>query len=236
MNTLKLDQKVRIGNFTYKVRGLRGCGWFMCNIEGPNSAVFEELCIANKDRYVSDIVGYSVGSGNFPYLNTLEDLTKVVADLQSQYGERVTMLRKDLLLAHNAFDCITIKEGIKEILNKNPLKSDEDSIVIPAEYIKRFNKEASSDQKEKAAEYGYVSLEDEETYCIGDKFKLDDGKEYLLANVGEYKVTAIGLKSGNRYRDPIKVDNPFSITKKELMQISGEDVSRTYKTNYYKRR
>jgi len=230
---IKLDQKVRIGNFTYKVRGLRGCGWFMCNIEGPNSAIFEELGIANKDRYVSDIVGYSVGSGNFPYLNTLEDLTKVVADLQSQYGERVTMLRKDLLLAHNAFDCITIKEGIKNILNKNPLKSDEDSIVIPAEYIKRFNKEASSDQKEEAAKYGYVSLEDEETYCMGDRFKLDDGEEYLLAQVAPNMVSLISLNSGYRYRDTIKVYDPHSISKEELMQMASEGVSCTYKTDYY---
>jgi len=236
MNTLKSGQKVKIGDFTYEVRELRGFGWFMRNIGGEDSNVFKEMGIADKYKYTSNIVEYFVNLGDFPHVKTLEDLTKVVEDLQSQYDKRVTILRKNLLLAYGVFDCDAIKTGIKEILNKNPLKRDEDSIAIPTEYIKRFNKEASSDQKEKAAKYGYVSLEDEETYCMGDRFKLDDGEEYLLAQVAPNMVSLISLNSGNRYRDPIKVDNPLSITKEELMQMSGEDVSRTYKTNYYKRR
>ena len=54
------------------------------------------------------------------------------------------------------------------------------------------------------------------TYKIGDKFKYPSGKTFLLAQVEANRVCLIDIEIGNRYKDPIEVENVYKITKEEM--------------------
>jgi hypothetical protein len=62
---------------------------------------------------------------------------------------------------------------------------------------------------------------EEKTYKIGDKF-LGFFGTYLLTQVSPYKVCLIDIERGNRYKDPIKVENVYKITKEEMKRIAGD--------------
>lgn len=62
------------------------------------------------------------------------------------------------------------------------------------------------------------------TFKVGDIFEClgeDYFKEsyYILSQTGMDKVQLIGLKDGNRWDGPFKVENPMKITTKELEKI-----------------
>lgn len=58
------------------------------------------------------------------------------------------------------------------------------------------------------------------TYKIGDRFRESDNayrsEEYILAQTGVSLVSLIGLKTGNRWNDPIKVNDPSAIMVSEV--------------------
>jgi hypothetical protein len=59
------------------------------------------------------------------------------------------------------------------------------------------------------------------TYEIGDRFKEHLSlREYLLAQVEANKVCLIG-KDGNRWKDPVEVNDVMAITVKEFRKIKG---------------
>lgn len=63
-----------------------------------------------------------------------------------------------------------------------------------------------------------------ETYCIGDRFAREYQNtisEYILSQVQEGIVALIGLESGNRWDDPVKVQTVMKITHEEFYEISG---------------
>lgn len=64
----------------------------------------------------------------------------------------------------------------------------------------------------------------EETYSVGQRFKTTYDEEYILAQVDLRKVTMISLSNGNRYEDPIDVDDPQRITREDLNKISRDFV------------
>jgi len=55
---------------------------------------------------------------------------------------------------------------------------------------------------------------------VGMKLKLCN-EEHILAQPECNKVCLISLKSGNRWREPIKVKDPYSITDTEMRDIVG---------------
>lgn len=54
---------------------------------------------------------------------------------------------------------------------------------------------------------------------IGMIFEVSGDDLYLLAQVNAGQVTFIGLNDGNRYIDPIKVNNAYRITKSEWEKL-----------------
>ncbi len=59
----------------------------------------------------------------------------------------------------------------------------------------------------------------EETYKLGDRFKCDDGGEYILALTGQEEINFISLENGNAWDDPIKVKNDLNITPQEFKEL-----------------
>jgi len=63
-------------------------------------------------------------------------------------------------------------------------------------------------------------MEKERESGIGDRFKIvGEAEEWLLAQVGYGKVCLIGLESGNRRYEPVKVNNAELITEGEMDKI-----------------
>ena len=60
------------------------------------------------------------------------------------------------------------------------------------------------------------------TYKIGDKFKYSSGKTFFLAQVEANRVCLIDIERGNRYKDPIEVENVYKITKEEMKKTIGK--------------
>lgn len=59
-----------------------------------------------------------------------------------------------------------------------------------------------------------------QTFKIGDKFYREKQNDpYILASVGANEVALIGTEHGNRFNNPIKVNNTKSITVKEAREI-----------------
>ena len=63
------------------------------------------------------------------------------------------------------------------------------------------------------------------SFKIGDIFSIDSEIEiqdfYMLSQIGPNKVALINLREGNRYEDPIEVEDATHITLEELKQITG---------------
>ena len=63
-------------------------------------------------------------------------------------------------------------------------------------------------------------MEKERESGIGDRFKIvGEAGEWLLAQVGYGKVCLIGLESGNRWEEPVEVNNVELITEGEMDKI-----------------
>ena len=63
------------------------------------------------------------------------------------------------------------------------------------------------------------------SFKIGDIFSIDSEIDiedfYMLSQTGPSKVALINLREGNRYEDPIEVEDVTHITSEELKQITG---------------
>lgn len=57
---------------------------------------------------------------------------------------------------------------------------------------------------------------------IGQRYRDPYGEEYLLAQVGIREVALIGLKSGNRKRDTVRVRDTHNISPAEFGLMSSE--------------
>ena len=74
----------------------------------------------------------------------------------------------------------------------------------------------------KAISYVILPYEEKEvTYQIGDRFDRDVSGPHLLAQVATKEVVLISLQYGNRFTDPVEVENLFYITQQEFDRISG---------------
>ncbi len=58
-------------------------------------------------------------------------------------------------------------------------------------------------------------------FKIGDRFVIDR-VEFILAQVSYGRVTLINLYGGNRWKDPVNINNPHYITMKEFVKIVGK--------------
>ena len=70
----------------------------------------------------------------------------------------------------------------------------------------------------------YTATKDaEKTYKIGDWFEVD-GQLSILTMVGEYKVCLIGIKSGNRWSDPVYCKDLFKISFRTVCSLTENSV------------
>jgi hypothetical protein len=81
---VNFDIKGTVLNYYVKTTGNRG--WFLNRRGGlANSAVFGLLEISEKYHFVSQVLGYPIArEGDFPYVNSLSELGKVIEALQSR--------------------------------------------------------------------------------------------------------------------------------------------------------
>lgn len=77
MEILKEGQKLIIHGLEYEVMSTH----FLSEKYGNNDAIFKLLKIKDKHAFVKSIVGYKSKHGMFPYLGSMEDLTKVTEAL-----------------------------------------------------------------------------------------------------------------------------------------------------------
>ncbi len=61
----------------------------------------------------------------------------------------------------------------------------------------------------------------EVTYSIADRFKCEDGEEFILAAGSDDKAALYSLSKGTRWRSAKEVDDKMKITQKELSGILG---------------
>lgn len=74
------------------------------------------------------------------------------------------------------------------------------------------------------------------TYSYGDNFVVTEsrfpntiGDKLKLCQVESSRVALISMNSGNRYSDPIIVENPTAITEEELNLVLGKNLSKIIK-------
>jgi len=71
----------------------------------------------------------------------------------------------------------------------------------------------------------YVEKLDRTTYKVGDRFQYAGEIEdcFILAQVSRDEVCLIGLESGNRWFEPVKVNSSKKITQEEFNGITNYD-------------
>lgn len=84
-----VDDCLVIAGDEYKISG-GFMGYFLVNCDNPlkNNLVFTKLGIYEPKRFISEIVGYDVILGLFPFVQSLDDLNKVIAKL-----DKINMIR-----------------------------------------------------------------------------------------------------------------------------------------------
>jgi len=95
MKELKVNQKIEIGRHIYQIDETSGGKYFLFNCSMKlNGAIFDDLNIKDGYKFASDILGYPLhrpeSGRSFPFVRTLEDLTKVVEKLQRLSNQDVT--------------------------------------------------------------------------------------------------------------------------------------------------
>lgn len=124
-----------------------------------------------------------------------------------------------------------VPEGAKEILKEGRsirVGKEDITLVKPSKW---WDTPEGIEWLSKQEEVHEAFLKDQEasvTYSIGDRFRIFNGSqdegEYILAQVFPYEVCLIGLETGNRWADPIKVEEIKAITKKEMNEIADTKV------------
>lgn len=67
----------------------------------------------------------------------------------------------------------------------------------------------------------YIENLYKQTYSIGDRFSFY-GDKYILSCVDVNEVNLINLQDGERWNDPVKVNEIRSITSTEFKQLTGD--------------
>lgn len=61
-------------------------------------------------------------------------------------------------------------------------------------------------------------------YSVGQRFTIDEGGEkYILAQIAPNVCCLVNLESGNRYSEPVKVEDSQNISEVEMFRIAGDD-------------
>lgn len=76
---------------------------------------------------------------------------------------------------------------------------------------------------ELAIKQGLLKKKEEQTYKLGQLFKMKNFGVYMLAQVEDYKFALIGMSSGNRLTEPVEIKNAsiFRFSKSQILEISG---------------
>ena len=69
-------------------------------------------------------------------------------------------------------------------------------------------------------EYGYLKEKEDAFYSIGDRFVCDKGNEHILSQINWNSIALISLENGNRWEDPVEVQNILKITRSEFAKIT----------------
>lgn len=103
--------------------------------------------------------------------------------------------------------------------------------VVSDKQYKEMVKAANDDQLELIEEVLGLEIEEEVTYAIGQRFKVNGrSEEHILAQVAPRTCALIDLLSGNRYSEPFEVGHIRKITHDELLVMSsGYSVERVQK-------
>ena len=94
--------------------------------------------------------------------------------------------------------------------------------AITPENLQKAYDEGCSDVKKVLENLHPDYFEKEETYKQGDRL-MYDGDEYIVASCESDKVVAISLRNGNRYCNPVTVDDDEAITIEEMNKILSGD-------------
>ena len=109
-----------------------------------------------------------------------------------------------------------------------PPSNKKHNVIIEAGdyYILESKPSNWSDAYQVAVLKSAVKVIEEYTYYIGQRFNIGYD-EYIIAQVGSSLVALILLQTGNRLREPIKVANPYVITKDELSLMGAFNLTLT---------
>lgn len=104
-----------------------------------------------------------------------------------------------------------------EIQKKHTVMSDTGNYYILVTQPSNWSKDCFVAVRKSAVDI----VKDEPTYCVGQRFKIGlCNNEYILAHVGENKVTFIAIEGGNLYTNPIRVNNLNKITAVALNMLT----------------
>ncbi|MCK9530428.1 MAG: hypothetical protein M0R77_07695 [Gammaproteobacteria bacterium] len=68
----------------------------------------------------------------------------------------------------------------------------------------------------------FLESQQENWYCRGQRFYIcEEGtQEYILASITRYGMSLICLVDGNRWSEPVEVENSLRVTKDEMSRIT----------------
>lgn len=92
-------------------------------------------------------------------------------------------------------------------------------------YDSEEDKDMSLDEVIAVMNEDSVEESKEYKYRVGDRFLRSGSIEYMLTQVENDKVTLVGLETGNRWTNPIKVklSDDRRITEEDLKRLSGNN-------------
>jgi len=101
---------------------------------------------------------------------------------------------------------------VKEVAT-NIIKSEYDS------FLRNWAKE-HDEVRNWLESHGFLEIEKEKTYHVGQKFIMDRQK-YILAQCHGGQVALISLLDGNRWQDPISVTDVNYISEEEFLEMKA---------------
>ena len=96
METLYDMQRINLHGLHCKAHGVG----FLVGINCSNGEIFDKLKIKDRYAFIESIVGYKPRAGNFPVVNGLKDLTKVVEALIN-YNNNPDIIEMETMEGYN---------------------------------------------------------------------------------------------------------------------------------------
>jgi hypothetical protein len=226
-NTLKCDDRVIFGaGREYIVYANH-----LCNDNGHNSEIFQQLNIV-KEHHLADIVyGYDANrAGSWPSTkdNDYEALTRLVLVLfqfvEGKKQAEVCVDGKITITVTRAGICIIKSEKIKEI--KNEIASKSPKVEVSIDFVKAAHEAACSEWKKKI-EIEFPNIFEKE-YEIGTRVILGTSSgniEYMLVDVGDNQCSLINVKGGTLWNTPHMKGKLRKVTHSQLEEYIGKSVS-----------